>query len=88
MNQLDSSKESLVSIRLFKWSATCYDRINKVGKLYDYADGYHAALNQFNKDEKDAEIYKLFHQTLDLLDESDKNYNDLLETVGTPKNGN
>ena len=88
MNQLDSSKESQYQLGYLNGQQHAMIASIKGEHIYDYADGYHAALNQFNKDAKDAEIYKLFYQTLDLLDESDKNYNDLLETVGTPKNGN
>ena len=88
MNELDSSKESQYQSGYLNGQQHAMIASIKGEHIYDYADGYHAALNQFNKDEKDAEIYKLFYKTLDLLDESDKNYNDLLETVGTPKNGN
>lgn len=88
MNELDATKEAQYQSGYLNGQQHAMIASIKGEHVYDYADGYHAALNQFNKQENDAEIYKLFHQTLDLLDESDKNYNDLLETVGTPKDGN
>jgi gamma-glutamylcyclotransferase (GGCT)/AIG2-like uncharacterized protein YtfP len=88
MNELDSSKESQYQSGYLNGQQHAMIASIKGEHIYDYADGYHAALDQFGKQEKDAEVYKLFHQALDLLDESDKNYNHLLETVGTPKNGN
>lgn len=56
--------------------------------LYNYSDGYHAALNQVNmnglmanKGIKSKEIYKLFIDILDMYEESDERYEDLLNLV-------
>ena len=88
MNELDSSKEAQYQSGYLNGQQHAMIASIKGEHVYDYADGYHAALNQFSGQKKDAEIYELFNQTLDLLDKSDKNYNDLLEAVGTPKDGN
>ena len=51
--------------------------------LYDYADGYHAALLQFtNKKESNInqDTYDLFHTLLEMLDNSDSSYNELLDS--------
>lgn len=74
MNELDSSKESQYQSGYLNGQQHAMIASIKGEHIYDYADGYHAALNQFNKDEKDAEIYKLF--------------DDVLEAVGSSKNGN
>ena len=52
--------------------------------LYDYADGYHAALLQFTNEKKpniDQDTYGLFLNLLETLDQSESNYNELLDTV-------
>lgn len=88
MNQLDSSKETQYQSGYLNGQQHAMIASIKGEHVYDYADGYHAALDQFAGQKNDAEIYELFNQTLDLLDKSDKNYNDLLEAVGTSKDGN
>ena len=60
----------------------------KGDSLYDYADGYHAALFQFANDNKtniDKETYSLFLDLLDMLEESDRDYNDLLDFISDEK---
>lgn len=74
MNELDNSKESQYQSGYLNGQQHAMTASIKGEHLYDYADGYHAALKQFNKDEKDAEIYKLF--------------DDVFEAVGSSKNGN
>lgn len=74
MNELDNSRESQYQLGYLNGQQHAMIASIKGEHIYDYADGYHAALNQFNKDEKDAEIYKLF--------------DDVLEAVGSSKNGN
>lgn len=56
--------------------------------LYNYSDGYHAALNQTNtndlmtnKNIESKEIYKLFIDILDMYEDSDERYEDLLNLV-------
>lgn len=52
--------------------------------LYDYADGYHAALLQFTNERKpniDEDTYGLFRDLLEMLEDSDSNYNELLDAV-------
>ena len=57
--------------------------------LYDYSDGYHAALSQFDMNQKlenkDDEIYNLFMDALDQISDSEDNYNNLLDSVGSVK---
>jgi len=59
--------------------------------LHKYADGYHAAMSQikFNQKVKDyngsREIYGLFFQVLDMLDESENEYQELLNSIASEK---
>jgi hypothetical protein len=60
--------------------------------LYGYSDGYHAALSQFDTNQKlgnkDNEIHKLFMNALDQISDLEDGYNDLLDSVGSVKDGN
>lgn len=56
--------------------------------LYDYADGYHAAISQMTLDDKSQlseETYSLFFKLLEMLDDSDNSYQDLINSVGDEK---
>mgnify|MGYP001217873123 CR=1 FL=1 len=53
-------------------------------ELYDYADGYHAALAQFVPEKKsniDQDTYSLFFKLLEMLEESEDDYQELLNVV-------
>ena len=49
--------------------------------FYDYADGYHAALDQFEPSNKSQSIDELYQSLLDMLDESDSQYQALLKIM-------
>lgn len=55
--------------------------------LYDYSDGYHAAITQFSTEKKiqdsnfSKETYLLFYEVLNILEKSEENYNDLLNII-------
>lgn len=56
--------------------------------LYDYADGYHAAISQMMLDDKNKfseETYSLFFQLLEMLDNSDDSYQDLINSISDEK---
>lgn len=60
----------------------------KGDSLYDYADGYHAALIQFaNKDKVniDNDVYSLLLDLLNMIESSDNNYNNLLDSLNNEK---
>ena len=49
--------------------------------FYDYADGYHAALDQFQPSDKSQSVEELYDSLLNMLDESDSQYQALLEII-------
>ena len=56
--------------------------------LYDYADGYHAALSQFTVDNKENmtnETYTVFLELLEMLEVSENNYQELINTIKNEK---
>jgi hypothetical protein len=60
--------------------------------LHKYADGYHAAMSQMEFSQKvrdynnSNEIYSLFFEVLNMLDESDHEYQELLNLVAEDGN--
>jgi|TARA_Y100000289_G_scaffold62654_1_gene72162 hypothetical protein len=56
--------------------------------LYDYADGYHAAISQLSLDNESKisqETYSLFVDLLKMLDDSDNSYQELIDSIDDKK---
>lgn len=53
--------------------------------LYDYADGYHAAVNQFEPTKNPDEIYRLFIEVLESNENSNEDYKELLDILADGK---
>jgi len=55
------------------------------GALYDYADGYHAALDQFEPTQNPDEIYRLLIEVLESNENANEDYKELLEILADGK---
>lgn len=96
--QLDQINE--LSQKLIEGKDSYYDRGFREGEshallksisgdsLYDYADGYHAALSQFTNENMpniDKDTYSLFLDLLNMVESSDNEYHNLLNSLNNEK---